>query len=100
MRNVCFVALLVVGLCSCNNKNAHQGKEAAMYYLKGASHNVYQKNICIIAAGQSNIEGRCSYNEMASYIKDAMPMSNTHYVKNNIEGGTVCSNQYTGEMGF
>lgn len=85
MRNVCFVALLVVGLYSCGNKTTHQGKEAAMYYLKGASHNVFQKNICIIAAGKSNIDGRCFYDEMPTYIKGAMPMANTHYVKNSIE---------------
>lgn len=81
MRRVFYCFILLAVLCSCH-QNSRQRDEAALYYLKGATHNVFEKNICIIAAGQSNIDGRNSYDDMPQYIKEAMPLANTHYVKN------------------
>lgn len=84
MRRVLLVALMFAGLCSCNNNSSRTSSEAALYYLKGSAHNDYQKKICIIVAGQSNIDGRNFYEDMPAYIKEEMPMNNTHYVKNSI----------------
>lgn len=55
---------------------------SADYFQKGASGKAFAKKLGIIAAGQSNIDGRVPYADMPSEIKNAMPMANCHYVKN------------------
>ena len=84
-RKIYWIPFLLIALCACSNSNHRGGcDEAALYYLKGTAHNDFQKKICIIAAGQSNIDGRNDFEDMPPYIKDAMPLANTHYVKNSV----------------
>lgn len=55
------------------------------YYLKGKANKAYNdKKLCIIAAGQSNIDGRVPVAELPDYIK--LPIANCLY--NNKAGGT------------
>lgn len=72
---------------------------SASYYQKGNSEKTFSKKIGIIAAGQSNIDGRAPYANMPSEIKTAMPMANCHYVKNSVSGAFSSIN-ITGQWGF
>ena len=87
-KNYFFVAVLAFCFCSCHNGESKQSKEEAMYYMKGvAEHKTYSdKKLCILAAGQSNIDGRVEYSLMPNYLKKAQPLKNTFFVKNDIEG--------------
>lgn len=83
---ICFIC--VVFLSSCSSSSKRQGKEEAIYYLKGlaARNTNLDKKVCILAAGQSNIDGRVAYALMPEYLKKAQPLKNTFYVKNDIKG--------------
>ena len=58
--------------------------DSAKYYLKGSSPKSFSsaKKICILAAGQSNIDGRVPFVDMPAEIQRAQPIANCHYVKN------------------
>lgn len=53
---------------------------SSVMYQKGASVKKHTKKIGIIAAGQSNTDGRVPFSQLPSYI--TLPMSNTHIATN------------------
>ena len=60
------------------------------YYLKGTGADpsvVSTKKVCILAAGQSNIDGRNPHSELPSYV--VTPNANIRYSKNNVNGTFV-----------
>ena len=75
--------------------------DSAKYYLKGASPKSFssEKKICILAAGQSNIDGRVPYADMPADIQAAQPIANCHYVKNS-ESGAFSPLNITGKWAF
>lgn len=55
------------------------------YYIKGEAPKLERtKKLCIIGAGQSNIDGRVPASELPSYI--TLPMSGMYYEKNSLAG--------------
>ena len=63
---------------------------SALYYLKGTGADpsvVSTKKVCILAAGQSNIDGRNPHSELPSYV--VTPNPNIRYSKNNVNGTFV-----------
>lgn len=63
---------------------------SALYYLKGTGADpsvVSTKKVCILAAGQSNIDGRNPHSELPSYV--VTPNANIRYSKNNVNGTFV-----------
>lgn len=75
------------------------GDKSADYFQKGGSAKNLSKKLCVIAAGQSNIDGRVPYDEVPGEIKSAMPMTNCHYVKNSVSGAFSSLN-ITGKWAF
>lgn len=73
--------------------------DSAKYFLKGESPKTFSKKICILAAGQSNIDGRDDYADMPEEIKSAQPIANCLYVKNN-ESGTFAPINIEGQWAF
>lgn len=68
--------------------NEAYSNDLSKYFLKGNAPKSFpsSKKICIIAAGQSNIDGRVPASSMPASISAAMPLTNCHYVKNSASG--------------
>ena len=57
----------------------------ANYYLKGSAQKLARtKKLCILGAGQSNIDGRVPVNQLPSGI--TLPMTGMKYIKNSLSG--------------
>lgn len=56
------------------------------YYLKGSSPKSFDRKVALIAAGQSNIDGRVPYDQMPEWLSKAQPIQKCLYVKNSEKG--------------
>lgn len=73
-----------------SDTSAASKDNSALYYLKGTGADpsvVSTKKVCILAAGQSNIDGRNPHSELPSYV--VTPNPNIRYSKNNVNGTFV-----------
>lgn len=52
------------------------------YFLRGNANKSFTKTPCIIVAGQSNTDGRVSYDDLPEYVKSALPFNKCQSFRN------------------